>query len=344
MVCHKLVVLMIILNVLFQEKMETKDLLKVLALLPQFNQLLRTTSGPRQPRLGQRQPTPESRTQTMSKSKRRNFRRRQKLKLKKTLTNTQKSPESSNKKEEQMEVVEEIKKLPLQAGHTVAEAKAVEMIKEGQEKPQEKLEDEATALMLPGASREKFYDAPRWVKMVIRYLLRASGPTEGDRKDFLVMSTNKMLRLAKEKQKQLRQMKDKQQEIVDLRMKIQQKEAAKTALFPEGGQSQDSQDQPQLDQGQEQSQQPLDQADEAKEEEKKQKILDQMLNRSLSREESEEVLSLVDQMKATEPGILSTMNDLVENPIDTLNLFDLTIQDKFVNDNAELEEYPQLTG
>ena len=68
-----------------------------------------------------------------------------------------------------------------------------------------------------------------------------------------------------------------------------------------------------------------------------------MLNRSLSKEESEEVLTLMDQMKAnTEPGILSTMGDLLENPVATLELFNLTLQDKYVTDNAELEKYPEV--
>ena len=105
-------------------------------------------------RLGQQhQPLPGIQTQPMSKSKRRNLRRRQKQKLKKTLENTQKAP---TKKEEQMEIEEGIKKLSLQPERAVVEAKVEEMIEEGAEEPEEKIADEATALVLPQKLRPRF--------------------------------------------------------------------------------------------------------------------------------------------------------------------------------------------
>ena len=72
-----------------------------------------------------------------------------------------------------MEIEEGIKKLSLQPERAVVEAKVEEMIEEGAEEPEEKIADEATALVLPQKLRPRFYDAPRWVKLVCRYLLRA---------------------------------------------------------------------------------------------------------------------------------------------------------------------------
>ena len=40
--------------------------------------------------------------------------------------------------------------------------------------------------------------------------------------------------------------------------------------------------------------------------------------------------------------MISTMGQLLENPIDTLDLFHLTLENKYVTDNAELEKYPEV--
>ena len=232
-----------------------------------------------------------------------------------------------------MEIEEGIKKLSLQPERAVVEAKVEEMIEEGAEEPEEKIADEATALVLPQKLRPRFYDAPRWVKLVCRYLLRASGATEGDRTDFLVMATNKMLRLAKQEENQSTELQKKKREITDLRLKLQQKEhqTQNSSLFPEGGSPQEEKMEEGSPQGEEE------------EGDENQNLLDQMLSRDLNSQESQEVLSLMEQMKSeTNQGMISTMGQLLENPIDTLDLFHLTLENKYVTDNAELEKYPEM--
>ena len=236
-----------------------------------------------------------------------------------------------------MEIEEGIKQLSLQPERSVIEAKVEEMIAEDAEEPGEKIADEATALVLPQKLRPRFYDAPRWVKLVCRYLLRASGATEGDRTDFLVMATNKMLRLAKQEENQSPELQQKKREISDLRLKLQQKEhqAQNFPLFSEGGSPQEEQ----MEQGSPQS----PQEEKEEEEDENQNLLNQMLNRDLNSQESQEVLALMDQMKSeTRPELISTMGQLLENPIDTLDLFHLTMKNEYVTDNAELERYPEV--